>query len=126
VYVFACEHLRLRVLCASVISTLLLLLCLYYISQCVFPGAERACVVEVSEVSDSLQMFQPQLSDDCSPLPQLTGSQIVFVVFTVAAAQFDLKLRKDGAGGLLTEKRACACLCVSVCVCVCVCNNQIP
>lgn len=48
-------------------------------------------------------MLPPRFSDDCSPLPQLTGSQTVFAVFSAAAARFDLRLRKTELGGLLAE-----------------------
>lgn len=61
-------------------------------------------------------MLPPRFSDDCSPLPQLNGSQTVFAVFSAAAACFDLRLRKTELGGLLAENvcvrdlaGACAC-----------------
>lgn len=90
--------------CTSVISSLLLLLRLQHISQRAFSRSRES--LYWSEVSDSPQMFQPLLSDDRSPLPQLTGSQIVFVVFAVAAAQFDLRRRKTELGDYL-QKNEC-------------------
>ena len=67
------------------------------VQHCLFGYSQsRESLYCSSEMSDSLLMFQPQLSDDCSPLPQLTGSQIVFVVLTAVAAQFDLRKTELG------------------------------
>lgn len=59
------------------------------------------------------------VSDNCSPFPQLTGSQIVFVVLRVAAAQFDFRLGKTEQGDYF-EKYA------HVCLFVCMCSKRIP
>lgn len=75
-------------------------------SPCV-PG-ELGVLYCSSRESDFLQRFQSGLSYDCSPLPQLTGCQIILAAFTAAAIQFNLRQSR----GLQT-----ACIgCVSVCI----------
>lgn len=66
-------------------------------------------------VLDFLQRFQLQLSDDCSPLPQLTGCQIVLTAFSAAAVQFNLRQSR----GLQTvHVKLCLGACTSACTVV--------
>lgn len=65
------------------------------ISACI-PGARRARIR--CKVSNSRQTLLLPFSDDRSPLPQLPGSQFVFVAFAAAAARFDLRLKKTELG----------------------------
>lgn len=79
------------------------------------PAAERACIAARCQIHHKCSS---QLSDECSPGPQLTGYQIVCVCVCVhcGSCLIWFEFGKDKAGGLLTEK-----LCVSLSVCVCVC-----
>ena len=70
-----------------------------------------------SEVSDSLPMFQPHFSDDCSPLPRLIGSHIFFWWCSLWQRFNLIRGWKDRAGGLLAGN---VCVCVSWCLSVCV------
>lgn len=95
-----CIHERLRELRVSVRVPAL---CLQNASQ-----SQSKETLHGGEVSDSLQMFQPQLSEGCLPLPQLTRYQIVSVVLTVAATQCDWRLGKTGLGDY-SQKSVCLC-----------------